>query len=844
LSATRLAARDRIIAEAITLEAAGRCEKSLALINRALVDAPTDAELLVTRAATLFAWGRFWEARKGFLRAEAAGQSSALLYRTLGWSWLMTGKPVEAEKCMRKGIAMEPDAWSMYAGLASALQAQKRHGEAAAAYERVLELQPESMDCMMNLVVCKLDEGDPIAAEALSRRAVAIDDGRAMAWANLGVALARQDRYEDAFEPFERALRLEAKPGEECDSFVNIASSLRDAGRTKDALDLYEKSLAKRPNLYGYGDYSVTLLSVGRLLEGWSYYEFRWLQDPLLSARPGFRQPVWAGQDLQGKVILLRVEQGFGDTVQFIRYAPLLKALGATVVLQIRKGLEGLATGFRGVDSIVDRDDAPPAFDFYISLMSLPRVFGTDLMSIPAEVPYLNVDAARAREWANHVGGDGALKVGLVWAGNPDHPRDRYRSMPLQMLAPLLNLSGARFYSLQKGPAGAQAEALSRDLKIVQLGPELKDFADTAALISVLDLLICVDTAPAHIAGAMGKPVWLMLPHPAEYRWMQDRDDSPWYPSMRLFRQSRLGDWAGMVKTLEAALQERLRSPDYAATSNVGDRSTLAPTLWPPSVATIGAPPTLRQGFCAVAEMRVGVLQYLPDEPDVGASLGWYGEYLQPQLDLLARIVPPGATVVEVAAGIGAHSVFLAEMIGTEGHLLLYEPRPVMQRILRQNLSVNRIANVTIMRQALGGPRLAANSMAGVISHSGEPAHAKAATIAPETLDALQLDSLQCLKVNSDADAMDILRGATETLWRLRPLLFIVAPDQKRLADLANRVKEFSYRCWRLETRLFNPRNFNRRETDIFGGRAVPMLLAIPEEIEVDVVLEGCVEIL
>jgi tetratricopeptide (TPR) repeat protein len=826
-------ARSQLIADAGSHAAAGRYGAALALISRALAVAPDDQELLLARASTFYTWGRLREARDSCLRVEALGLRSASLYAILGWSCLALGKLDDAETAMRKAVAIEPGAWEPHCNLALVLQAQKRLGDAAAVYERALELNADNMQCLINLAVCRVDQGNAVAGEAQVRRAITIDGERARAWANLGVALARQDRYEDAFHAFERAERLEEETGEAVENFVNFALHVREANRTREALDLYEKNLVAHPSLAGHNDYAFALLTAGRLPEGWHHYEFRWINEPLLSLRPDFPRPVWAGQDLRGKTILLRAEQGFGDFVQFVRYAPAVKALGATVLMQVRTGLEQLARGFPGVDRILDRDDPLPEFDFYINLPSLPRAFGTDIASIPADIPYLRTEPERVERWAKRLGARDALRVGLAWAGSPTHTRDRYRSVPLRMLSPLWDLEGVQFVLLQKGAAEAEVEKLPAELDFVHLGPELEDFCDTAAVISELDLVLCVDTAVAHLAGALGKPVWLMLPQPADFRWLEGREDSPWYPTLRLFRQSRRDHWEEVVERVKAALQERLRG-EVAETRAQGDSLAVPrPMLRPPAVVRPGIPAGHRPGFSAVAETRVGILQYLPDEARVGESLGWYGEYLQPQLDLLARLIRPGATVLEADAGIGAHAVFLGKALGVAGHLFLYEPRPVVQRILRQNLGANRVMNVTLMRRALGRPS------AGEVATTGEAG----SPVVTETLDELQLERLDWLKINDGTLAFEVLDGATDTLWRLRPLLFIATTDEPALTELARRAQAFSYRCWRMETALFNPQNFNRRDTDIFSGRTALALLAIPEEIDADIALDECVEL-
>jgi hypothetical protein len=363
---------------------------------------------------------------------------------------------------------------------------------------------------------------------------------------------------------------------------------------------------------------------------------------------------------------------------------------------------------------------------------------------------------------------------------------------------------------------------------LLNLGPELEDFCDTAAVISELDLVLCVDTAVAHLAGALGKPVWLMVAQPADFRWLEGREDSPWYPTMRLFRQSRRGDWHEVIERVKVALQERAR--EGAVTPASLQRAPAVPPLRP-----LATPEALlaghRPGLSAVAETGVGIVQYLPDEALVGESITWYGEYLQPQLDLLARLIRPGATVLEAGAGVGMHALFLGTAVGPAGHLFIYEPRPVVQRILRQNLGANGVTNVTVMRRALG--RSAAPS--------ADPAEKVAAPLR-ESVDELRLERLDWLKVD-DASGVAVLEGAADTLWRLRPWLFLAAADAALLGTLAERAKAFGYRCWRLETALYNAANFNCRDADIFAGRKALALLAIPEEVDVDMALDECVEI-
>jgi precorrin-6B methylase 2 len=655
---------------------------------------------------------------------------------------------------------------------------------------------------------------------------MALDDQRAIAWRLLGAAVGRQCRYEEALQLFAHADKLSEGDADDATAFTNYAIALSERGRVREALEVYERYLPRFPFADGHYPYALALLTAGRLAEGWRHYEFRWLkQDAGTPRHAGLAGPVWGGQAVRGKTVLIHVEQGFGDVIQFVRYAAQVKALGATVLLRVARPMKTLMRGIEGIDRVLDRDEVIPAYDFYIHLLSLSRVFGTTLDSIPANIPYIRTDDAIARRWAARLPAEGVLRVGVAWAGNTQHPNDRFRSMDLSQLKGVLEVGGVRFVSLQKGEVAATAGKLPAGVDWMDVGAELEDFSDTAAVISQLDLVLCVDTAVAHLAGALGKPVWVMVAQPADFRWLEEREDSPWYPTLRLFRQSRRDDWSDVVAQVKAALEERVRegpSAPVKASTSVKPVTTATLPWTTPAQLNAGH----RPGLSAVAETRVGILQYLPDEPIVGDAIGWYGEYLQPQLDLLARIVRPGSTVLEVGAGVGAHAVFLGRVLGESGHLLVYESRPVLQRILRQNLAANGLRNVTVMRRLLGS--------------QGEGEGAEPTS---ETLDELQLERLDWLKVNAGVAAQEILAGASETLWRLRPLLFLAAPDEQGLRALTERAREFGYRCWRMETALFNRQNFNRREADIFAGAKAAALLAIPEEIEVDITLDECIEI-
>jgi tetratricopeptide (TPR) repeat protein len=808
------------IDEAKALAAKGRHGAALAKLNEAIVSFPEDPELLISRAGVLLTWGRTKEAIEDYLHAASQGVQHPELMSALGWLHLQGGRLPEAESWMRRCVAAEPGAIAASHGLSRTLMAQQKIDEAASLCEEVLKQVPDDVESLALLAEGKLRQNDLVAAEACLRRALRIAPANAALWINLSACLRNQHRITEAMQALDEAQRVAIDADD--DSFVNIAAGRRILDQLDDALTVCEQNLAQRPNVDGHRVYAYALLCAGRLVEGWDHNEFRWLREPLLSLRRAAHGVPWRGQDLSGKSIVLHVEQGFGDAIQFVRYARHVKALGASVTLAVFPELERLVSTCAGIDRIVNRNEPLPRGDHYCHLLSLPRIFGTALGSIPDDVPYLHADSNEAAHWRTRLAAPGYLRVGLVWAGNPKQARDRDRSIALQLLAPLLAMPGVKFFSLQIAPAARQLDDLPLALRPSDLAPHLRDFADTAAVVSQLDLVITVDTAIAHLAGALGKPVWVLLHKDPDWRYMEKRQDSPWYPTMRLFRQQDDGDWMRVIEQVRVALSEQLKARVGSAIATIDTSRcvTLAPK---PTLARLSA--GHRPGFSAIAETRYGIVQYFPDEPVVGDSIDWYGEYVQRQLDVLDRILRPGATLIEVASGVGAHALRLAERLGPSGHLYLCEPRPMMQRVLRQNLATNRAGNVTVLTGTLG------RAIDGTTD------------ITTETIDALQLPQLLLVKVNVPAQTADVLAGAADTLWRLRPLLFLGAADRPQLDKLSAHTRDYGYRCWTVETPLFNPDNYNRRKENIFAGLNALALLGIPEEVDPTSFVNGFVEL-
>jgi tetratricopeptide (TPR) repeat protein len=829
------------IVEAVAAHSkAGRYGDALALVDSAVADASDRFDLLFARASVLFSWWRYAEAYEQLIAIRDGGSSNAAFDLKLGWTCYWLNRLDEAEGWMRLAVTHAPGDWATHFGRGIALRARKRPAAAIEAFERVLALKPDDAHSISNLVACDIELGHLDRAERYAQSAVARDPASSSATVDLAIALCEQAQYADAVAAFERADSLGFSGADARDESVNYSICLLRAGRAEQANRMIESKLQRYPSAALHAHYALALLTSGRMREGWDHYEFRWLQEPLSSWRPKFVKPVWAGQDLRGKTILLRAEQGYGDFIQFIRYARHIKELGPTVLLEVREELRALAETAPGVDRILRSGEPVPPFDCYINLLSIPRIVGTDVDSIPDEVPYLRATPDRVARWKDTIRSDGVLNVGIVWAGSSTHLGDRFRSLSLRALAPLREIAGVRFHSLQKGPAAHELVTDCGHDPIANLGPELATFADTAAVIERLDLLISVDTSVVHLAGALGKPVWTLVAIPGDWRWLEDRTDSPWYPTMRLFRQREPGSgWDEVMQNLKTALEreaERHRcrvelapAPPRRTPSRVSLREPVAPLA-------SGAVSDL----CRVTETRTGIMMYSPRDATTGTSIEFYGECLHLQFERVGRLLTPGMTALEVGAGIGVHSIPMAAALGEKGHLFLYENNGFLKQILHENLKANGISNVTVMRRSLApGTSIEQDRFVGERSVSGVPASEAAEGPRSETIDELGLERLHLLKINESADAKFVVEGAITTLRRCRPRVFVAVSQEQALEGIASCIRDLRFACWKVEAPMFNPANFNGRDVDVFEGRRTLALLAAPPESAQQIDTEG-----
>ena len=456
-----------------------------------------------------------------------------------------------------RSIAGDP---AFHCDLGTALQHQGKSDEAAKSYRQALALKPDYAEALNNLGNVLTAQGKLDDAAKAYRRALALKPDYAEAHYNLGELLTREYRPDEALACYRRALDLKPDYAEPLNA---LGLAFREQGQLAAAAVCYRKALDLKPDLpEAHFNHGLALLLEGKLRHGWEEFEWRWRSKEVRPRYPVHQQ--WYGGDLNGRTILLHAEQGLGDSLQFVRYAPLVARLGATVLLEVQKPLVVLFSEMDGVSGVFAQGDTIPPFDTHCPLMSLPLALATTLDTIPGHTPYLRADVERAAVWRRRSEALPGLRVGLVWAGNPTpFPRgggaiDRRRSITLDHFAEFADLEGVSFVSLQKGEAASQTKAPPAGLTIYDWTDELNDFADTAALVDTLDLVIGVDTSVIHLAGALAKPVWLLNRFDTCWRWLLERDDSPWYLTLRQFRQRSPGDWQGVLSKVHGELRSMI----------------------------------------------------------------------------------------------------------------------------------------------------------------------------------------------------------------------------------------------------------------------------------------------
>src|SRR5664280_1472786 len=552
---------------------------------------PFNLQQTMQDAVALHQQGRLREAEKLYARVLKAAPDNFDALHLLGLAKAQDGHMGEAHRLMAAALKINPKATDAWMNFANVLHALKRDGEALDALDKALALQPGNLDALHNrgnallalgrpqdALTCfeQVLAGNPRHADALLNRgsahaalgrndqaladfdaALALMPGHPAALYNRGNALAALGRYEEALAAFDRAL---AAAPNHVNAWNNRGRALQSLNRHADALESFDRAIALQKDYAdAHFNRALSLLTLGDLGSGFEQYEWRWKRTGMTDTRRGYGKPLWLGEyPLARKTILLHAEQGLGDAIQFARYAPLLARAGARVVLEVQPELKTLLADLEGVASCHARGETLPAYDVHCPLGSLPLALKTEPGNIPADIPYLRVDEAHLAKWRARIEALPGKRVALAWAGNVSHANDRNRSIDLALLEPLLAQGGVSggvsFLSIQRELRGNDAELLARHGNVSHLGGELSDMADTAAVAALADLTISVDTSVVHLAGSLGRPVWVMLPFAPDWRWTLSGEHCPWYPQARLFRQSALGDWPSTIATLRAAL--------------------------------------------------------------------------------------------------------------------------------------------------------------------------------------------------------------------------------------------------------------------------------------------------
>lgn len=435
-------------------------------------------------------------------------------YNNMGAVLKEIGHHEEALKCYEKAITFKPDYPEAYNNMGLSLKASGRHDEAVRYYRHAIHHKPDFYE----------------------------------AYNNLGIVLKDIGCLDEAARCFQEVIHINPHYA---DAYNNLGGVFQEKGQTDRAVTYYQKAIdADYEHSYAHFNLSMALLLTGNFSQGWKEYEWRWKAQDVWRRRC-FTRAMWDGSDIHGLTILLHAEQGLGDTIQFVRYVQMVVQRGAKVIVECQKELKSLLKSVNGVHKIIERGEELPSFDQHCPFLSLPLAFGTTIETIPADIPYIAADPLLISKWHDKIKGDRpGPRIGLVWAGKPTYKRDFGRSCQLRMFSPFARLRDISFYSLQKGDAAEQAGNPPEGMNFIDYTEGLEDFSETAAFIENLDLVISVDTAVAHLAGALGKPVWVLLPYVPDWRWLLDREDSPWYPSMRLFRQSSSRDWNHVIERI------------------------------------------------------------------------------------------------------------------------------------------------------------------------------------------------------------------------------------------------------------------------------------------------------
>lgn len=541
---------------ALQHHAQGRLQEAENIYRQILQNAPDQPVALHYLGVIFHQRGDHDTAVDLIAKALAVKPDFAEAHCNLALALQQLGRGEEAVASYGRAILIEPNFAAAHCNLGVALHALERQEEAVESYNRALALKPDYAEALSNRGNVLTDLGRLEDALDSLQRALDLNPNYAKALNNLGNVLRLQGHLEKAAESYAKALTLSPNAAK---THCNLGAVQYQLGQLDEAVASFHRALSLEP---GHAETHINLgyyqLLTGDFQNGWENYGWRWHVKDFALQHRRYQEPMWDGSSMEGKKIYIYPEQGLGDCIQFVRYLKLVEERGGRVIFESPAKLEALFQDIEYVESVVTAGHSAPPFDCHASLLDLPGLLNTTLETIPSSGSYLRAPTSLTEKWRNRLGPHEGFRVGIVWAGNPKHNNDLSRSIPFEHLRPLLEMEEVEFYSLQVGERRNDIGAQEFDKKLNDLSNDLTDFANTAGVIEQLDLVISVDTSVAHLAGALGRPVWTLLPLIPDWRWLLDRADSPWYSSMQLFRQERFGAWNGVVENVCQALAQKL----------------------------------------------------------------------------------------------------------------------------------------------------------------------------------------------------------------------------------------------------------------------------------------------
>ncbi len=840
----------------IAYQQIGHHAKAADAISQWLSAFPDDYDALINLSTSLLALNRGPEAAATCQKAASIRPEATDTVALLAQCQQAAGDLEAAERTHRQRLAIEPGSVDALFKFANFLTALNRNEEAASLFQQALAVGGDIPEIHVNLANClaRLDRGEDAIRHF--NEALRIRPGMPEALLNLGNALFQhRGDIGGARNCFELVLTQEPTNR---NGLNNLTSLAMEAGDTLSAVRYARRMLEAHPlDPLLHTTAASVFLALGQWEEGWQHFEWRWLRNSLPVPLRDFGRPEWQGEDISNKTILIHHEQGLGDSIQFVRFVQQVVERAGQVILEVPANLRALyARSIPGVTLATYRE-LLPLFDVQIAIMSLPFVLGISVDRVPAPTPYLQADPARVEAWRHRLP-KGDFKVGIVWQGKAGIGIDKGRSYRLEQLAPVARLPGVTLISLQKGYGLDQLESMPEGMKVETLGPDFDEgpdaFLDTVAVMQHLDLIISSDTSVAHLAGALGRPVWVPLKFSPDWRWLRDREDSPWYPaSMRLFRQRQPDDWPELFKRLAAEV----------AALRDGDRTRLTPPSPPPAPASLPFPPVppppfpdlrpiaLLRTYGASTEVAPGIMEsitrhgrmrYPATDLFVGRGLDAYGEWSEEEATVCASLLQPGDTVIEAGSNLGSHTLALGAAVGPGGRVHAFEPQGFINELLTWNVTANRLDQVTVHRAAVGSapgelviPDVDYDKVTNFGGISLLPS-GSGNSVPVITIDGMGLSQLRLLKADVEGMELEVLRGAVETIRRCRPILYLENDRNDLSVKLIDFVRSLGYRVWQHHPRMFNPNNFRGNSHDIYGQYTSFNILCVPAECETVIV--------